>query len=218
MALNISAWSIRTPLPAIVFSIIVVALGAVSFNRLPITRLPNVDLPNVAITVVQGGAAPAELEAQVTKTIEDAVSSVEGVKHIQSSITDSVSVTSVIFNLDVNSDRALNDVKDAVTRVRGDLPRGIEEPLVRRVDVTGLPIVTYAAISPGKTPEQLSWFVDDVVERTLQGVRGVGRVERIGGVEREILVSLNPDRLQALGLTAADVSRRLRSNNLDLAG
>src|ERR1700736_3218336 len=218
MALNISAWSIRTPLPAIVFSIIVVALGAVSFNRLPITRLPNVDLPNVAITVVQGGAAPAELEAQVTKTIEDAVSSVEGVKHIQSSITDSVSVTSVIFNLEVNSDRALNDVKDAVSRVRSELPRGIEEPLVRRVDVTGLPIVTYAAISPGKTPEQLSWFVDDVVERTLQGVRGVGRVERIGGVEREILVSLNPDRLQALGLTAADVSRRLRSNTLDLAG
>src|ERR1051326_244411 len=112
MALNVSAWSIRTPLPAIVFSIIVVALGAVSFNRLPVTRLPNVDLPNVAITVVQGGAAPAELEAQVTKTIEDAVSSVEGVKHIQSAITDSVSVTSVIFNLDVNSDRALNDVKD----------------------------------------------------------------------------------------------------------
>ena len=95
MALNVSAWSIRTPLPAIVFSIIVVALGAVSFNRLPVTRLPNVDLPNVAITVVQGGAAPAELEAQVTKTIEDAVSSVEGVKHIQSAITDSVSVTSV---------------------------------------------------------------------------------------------------------------------------
>src|SRR6266699_6506739 len=218
MALNISAWSIRTPLPAIVFSIIVVALGAVSFNRLPITRLPNVDLPNVAITVVQGGAAPAELEAQVTKTIEDAVSSVEGVKHIQSSITDSVSVTSVIFNLDVNSDRVLNDVKDAVSRVRSELPRGIEEPLVRRVDVTGLPIVTYAAISPGKTPEQLSWFVDDVVERTLQGVRGVAQVERIGGVEREILVSLNPDRLQALGLTAVNVSQSLRGTNVDLAG
>jgi len=218
MALNVSAWSIRTPLPAIVFSVVVVLLGAVSFNRLPITRLPNVDLPNVAITVMQGGAAPAELEAQVTRTIEDAVSSVEGVKHIQSSITDSVSVTTVIFNLDINSDRALNDVKDAVTRVRGELPRGIEEPLVRRIDITGLPIVTYAAISPGKTPEQLSWFVDDVVERQLQGVRGVGRVERIGGVEREILVSLNPDRLQALGLTAADVSRRLRATNLDVAG
>jgi multidrug efflux pump subunit AcrB len=218
MALNVSAWSIRTPLPAIVFSIIVVALGAVSFDRLPITRLPNVDLPNVAITVVQGGAAPAELEAQVTKTIEDAVSSIEGVKHIQSAITDSVSVTTVIFNLDVNTDRALNDVKDAITRVRGELPRGVEEPLVRRIDKTGLPIVTYAAISPGKTPEQLSWFVDDVVERELKGVRGVGQVERIGGVERQILVSLNPDRLQALGLTAADVSRRLRATNLDVAG
>jgi multidrug efflux pump subunit AcrB len=112
----------------------------------------------------------------------------------------------------------LNDVKDAVTRIRSNLPQNVSEPLIQRVDVIGLPIVTYAAISPGKTPEQLSYFVDDVVKRALQGVRNVAQVERIGGVEREILVSLDPDRLQAAGLTAVDVSRRLRGTNVDLAG
>jgi hypothetical protein len=121
------------------------------------------------------------------------------VRHISSSITDGLSVTTIQFALETNTDRALNDVKDAVTRVRSNLPQNVNEPLIQRVDVIGLPIVTYAAISPGKTPEQLSYFVDDVVKRALQGVRGVAQVERIGGVEREILVSLDPDRLQAAG-------------------
>jgi hydrophobe/amphiphile efflux-1 (HAE1) family protein len=216
--MNISAWSIRQPLPAIVMAIVVMFLGWVSFNKLPITRLPNVDLPVISVTITQFGAAPAELESQVTKTVEDAVSGVEGVRHITSSITDGVSNTTIQFRLDVDTDRALNDIKDAITRVRGDLPSGINEPLIQRVDVIGLPILTYAAISPGKTPEQLSYFVDDVVKRALQGVRGVGRVERIGGVEREIRVGLDPDRLQAVGLTALDVSRRLRGTVVDLAG
>jgi multidrug efflux pump subunit AcrB len=218
MALNISAWSIRNPLPSVVFSIILLVLGWISFTKLAITRLPSADIPVVSVAVSQFGAAPAELEAQVTKTIEDGVSGVEGVRHIASSITDGLSVTTIQFALETNTDRALNDVKDAVTRVRANLPQNVNEPLIQRVDVIGLPIVTYAAISPGKTPEQLSWFVDDVVKRALQGVRNVAQVERIGGVEREILVSLDPDRLQAAGLTALDVSRRLRGTNVDLAG
>ena len=218
MSLNISAWSIRHPLPSVVFSIILLALGWISFTKLAVTRLPAADIPVISVAVSQFGAAPAELEAQVTKTIEDGVSGVEGVRHIASSITDGLSVTTIQFALETNTDRALNDVKDAVTRVRANLPQNVNEPLIQRVDVIGLPIVTYAAISPGKTPEQLSYFVDDVVKRALQGVRGVAQVERIGGVEREILVSLDPDRLQAAGLTALDVSRRLRGTNVDLAG
>ena len=218
MALNISAWSIRQPLPSIVVSICLMALGWMSFQALPITRLPNADIPVVSVVVTQFGAAPAELEVQVTKPIEDGVSGVEGVRHITSSITDGLSVTTIQFRLEVNTDRALNDVKDAVTRVRGRLPQNINEPLIQRVDVVGLPIVTYAAVSPGSTPEQLSWYVDDVVKRALQGVRGVSQVERIGGVEREILVSLDPDRLQSVGLTAVQVSEMLRGFNVDLAG
>src|SRR5215510_15065194 len=218
MALNISAWSIRNPLPSVVFSIILLILGWVSFTKLAVTRLPAADIPVISVAVSQFGAAPAELESQVTKTIEDAVSGVEGVRHITSSITDGLSVTTIQFALETNTDRALNDVKDAVTRVRANLPQNVNEPLIQRVDVIGLPIVTYAAISPGKTPEQLSYFVDDVVKRALQGVRGVAQVERIGGVEREILVSLDPDRLQAAGLTAVNVSQILRGTNVDVAG
>ncbi|MBA2397686.1 MAG: efflux RND transporter permease subunit, partial [Bradyrhizobium sp.] len=218
MALNISAWSIRNPLPSIVFSIILLVLGWVSFTKLAVTRLPSADIPVISVAVSQFGAAPSELESQVTKTIEDGVSGVEGVRHISSSITDGLSLTTIMFALETNTDRALNDIKDAVTRVRSNLPQNVTEPLIQRVDVIGLPIVTYAAISPGKTPEQLSYFVDDVVKRALQGVRGVAQVERIGGVEREILVSLDPDRLQASGLTAVNVSQILRGTNVDLAG
>src|ERR1700740_1024204 len=137
---------------------------------------------------------------------------------ISSSITDGFSVTTIAFAIETNTDRAINDIKDAVTRVRANLPQNVTEPLIQRVDVIGLPIVTYAAISPGKTPEQLSYFVDDVVKRELQGVRGVAEVQRIGGVEREILVSLDPDRLQAAGLTAVNVSQILRGTNVDVAG
>jgi multidrug efflux pump subunit AcrB len=218
MALNISAWSIRNPLPSVVFSIILLILGWMSFTNLAVTRLPNADIPVISVAVAQFGAAPAELESQVTKIIEDGVSGVENVRHIASSVTDGLSVTTIQFSLETNTDRALNDIKDAITRVRSNLPQNVNEPLIQRVDVVGLPILTYAAIAPGKTPEQLSWFVDDVVKRALQGIRGVAQVERIGGVDREILVSLDPDRLQAVGLTAIDVSRRLRGSNVDLAG
>jgi hydrophobe/amphiphile efflux-1 (HAE1) family protein len=218
MAINISAWSIRNPLPPVVFSIILMVLGWLSFTKLAVTHLPSADIPVISVAVSQFGAAPSELESQVTKVIEDGVSGVEGVRHISSQITDGLSVTTIAFAIETNTDRAINDIKDAVTRVRSELPQNVNEPLISRVDVIGLPIVTYAAISPGKTPEQLSYFVDDVVKRALQGVRGVAQVERIGGVEREILVSLDPDRLQAAGLTAVNVSQHLRGTNEDLAG
>jgi hydrophobe/amphiphile efflux-1 (HAE1) family protein len=218
VAVNISAWSIRQPLPPLVIAAAFVVLGFLSFSKLPITRMPNVDVPVISVTVTQFGAAPAELESQVTKAVEDALSGVDGANHINSSITDGISNTTTIFRLETDTDRALNDVKDAVTRVRANLPRGIDEPMIQRIDIAGLPILTYAAIAPGKTPEQLSWFVEDVVIRGLQGIRGVGSVERIGSVEREIRVGLDPVRVQAVGLTPLDVSRQLRGSNVDLAG
>src|SRR3954451_7267830 len=203
MAFNMSAWSIRHPLPPIVMAAAIVVLGCISFSKLPVTRMPNVDVPVISVTVTQFGAAPAELESRVTKIVEDAVSGVTGAHHINSVITDGISNTTILFRLETNTDRALNDVKDAVTSIRVNLPRGIEEPLIQRVDIAGLPILTYAAIALGKTPEQLSWFVEDVVIRALQGIRGVARVDRIGSVEREIRVGLDPVRLQSIGLTPA---------------
>ena len=218
MAFRISGAAIRNPIPPLVLFAVLTLLGLVSFMMLPITRAPNVDVPVVAVTVTQNGAAPAELEAQVTKKVEDAVANVTGVKHVSSTVTDGSSLTVIELRLEVSSDRAMNDVRDAVAKIRADLPRGIDEPVVERIDVVGQSIQTFAATAPGMTLEGLSWFIDDVVMRDLQGVRGVGRVERVGGVKREIRVTLDPDRLASLGVTAGEVNKQLRATSADLSG
>jgi hydrophobe/amphiphile efflux-1 (HAE1) family protein len=215
---NISAWSIRKPVPALVLFMVLLALGYFSFQQLPVTRFPNVDIPIVQVRVYQSGAAPSELETQVTKKIEDAIAGVNGVKHITSTVTEGSSLTIIEFRLEVNQDRALNDVKDAIARIRAELPRTIEEPIASRLEIEGLPIITYAARAPAMSPEELSWFVDDTVVRAVQGVRGVSQIQRIGGVEREIRIALDADRLLAFGITAGDVNRQVRATNVDLAG
>ncbi|TCR67616.1 efflux RND transporter permease subunit [Bosea sp. BK604] len=218
MNVNFSAWSIRKPVPAILLFVVLCVLGLLSFSKLPVTRFPNIDVPLVSITVTQSGAAPAELESQVSKRIEDSVANIAGVKHVMSTLTDGQSQTIIEFRLEVNTDRAVNDVKDAIAKVRADLPRTIDEPIIQRIDVEGQSILTYGASSPGMTLEQISWHVDDVVRRELQGLKGVGRVDRFGGVDREIRVSLDPDRLLALGTTAGEVNRQILATNVDLAG
>lgn len=218
MNVNFSAWSIRKPVPSILLFVVLCVLGLLSFSKLPVTRFPNIDVPLVSVTVTQSGAAPAELESQVSKRVEDAVANITGVKHVMSTLTDGSSVTMIEFRLETDTDRAVNDVKDAIAKVRADLPRQIDEPVIQRIDVEGQSILTYGAASAGMTLEQLSWHVDDVVARELQGLKGVGRVERYGGVDREIRISLDPDRLLALGTTAGEVNRQIRATNVDLAG
>jgi len=216
MRINVSAWSIRRPVPAIVLFAVLMLLGTLSFMQLPVTRFPNIDIPLVSIVITQSGATPAELETQVTKIVEDSVANITGVKHITSTLTDGTSTTMIEFRLETNTDRALNDVKDAIAKVRGDLPRTIDEPVIERIDVEGQPILTYAATSPGMTLEELSWHVDDVIKRQLQATKGVGRVERYGGVDREIRVNLDPDKLLAYGISAADVNKQVAATNVDL--
>ncbi len=216
--MNISAWSIRKPVPSLVLFVVLMLLGIFTFQTLPITRFPNIDVPVISVTVTQAGAAPSELETQVTREVEDAVANLAGVKHVQSTITDGQSITAIEFRLEVPSEEALSDVKDAVDKIRADLPGDVDEPIVEKIDIEGQAIQTFAASAPGMTLEQLSWFVDDVVIRKLQGMPGVGQVDRYGGVDREIIIDLNPARLMALGITAADVSNQLRATNVDLAG
>ena len=214
--MNFSAWSIRNPIAPILAFFVLLVLGYQSFNSLPITRFPNIDVPIVSISVAQSGASPAELETQVTKEIEDAVASVTGVDHIQSTINDGTSTTAVIFRMEVPTTQAVQDVKDAIDRVRGDLPTSIEEPIVSKVDVEGQAVQTFSVSAPGMSLEELSWFVDDVIKREIQGKSGIGRVDRYGGADREVRVELNEDRLNSLGITAADVNGQLRRMNMDL--
>ncbi|MEZ2131069.1 MULTISPECIES: efflux RND transporter permease subunit [unclassified Sinorhizobium] len=214
--MNFSAWSIRNPVAPLLAFFLLMIVGVQAFYKLPITRFPNIDVPVVNITVTQSGASPAELEMQVTKEIEDAVASINGIDEIQSTITDGQSQTVVLFRLEVPTEQAVQDTKDAIDRIRGDLPADVDEPIVSKVDVEGQAIQTFAVSSPNMTLEELSWFVDDTVKRALQGQVGIGRVDRYGGADREVRIELDPNKLNAHGITAAGVSQQLRGTNIDL--
>ncbi|WP_128516379.1 efflux RND transporter permease subunit [Tabrizicola thermarum] len=214
--MNFSAWSIRNPVAPLLAFFLFMVLGWQSFNSLPITRFPNIDVPLVAVTVAQSGAAPSEMESQITKEIEDAVAGLTGAKRVTSTVTDGVSTTVVEFRMEVPTEKAVQDVKDAVDQIRGDLPGGIEDPIVTRIDVEGQAIMTFAVTSPDMTMEEISWFVDDTVTRALQGKPGIGRVTRIGGADREIRVELDPVRLASYGVTAQAISAQIAATNVNL--
>ena len=215
---QISSWSIRNPIPIILMFVILTVAGIVGFNSMRINNNPDIDFPLVAVTAVRPGAAPAEMEVQVTRLIEDSLTSLSGVRHITSNITDGVSSTVIEFELGVDTERATNDVRNAMSGVRASLPQDMQEPAVQRIDITGDPLITYVVRSDSMTPEQLSWFVDNEVSRRLLALGGVGEVNREGGVDREIRVELDPDRLASRGVTAAAVSQALSSVNNDLPG
>ncbi|WP_377290397.1 efflux RND transporter permease subunit [Rhizobium sp. SG2393] len=214
--MNFSAWSIRNPIAPLLGFALLLFMGIQSFYALPITRFPNIDVPVISVSVQQSGASPAELEVQVTKEIEDAVASISGVDEVQSTVTDGNSQTAVVFRIEKPTAEALQETKDAIDKIRGDLPAGIEEPVITKVDVEGQAIQTFAVTAPNMTLEELSWFVDDTVKRALQGQPGVGRIDRYGGADREVRIALNPDKLNAYGITAPDVNAQLRGTNVDL--
>src|SRR5262252_8198077 len=192
---NLSAWSIKKPIPAIVTFLLLTFAG----------------IPVVTVTITDTGAAPAELETQVTRIVENAVATVGDVAHTMSSISDGTSTTSVEFHFGKDLDRAVNDVRDAVTRVRGELPGSINEPVITRMTTSGGPMMTYTVHAEGRNAAELSWFIDNDVSKLLLTVPGVGQVKRVGGVDREVVFALKPERLNAYGITAADLSKQLKN-------
>jgi HAE1 family hydrophobic/amphiphilic exporter-1 len=215
---NISAWAIKNPVATAVLFAVLTFAGIFAFPGLRVNNTPDIDLPAVVVTVAQPGAAPSELETQVTRRIEDAVSGLGDVKHITSIVVDGASTTVIEFAFGTNIDRSTNDVRDKVSQIRSDLPAGIREPVVTRVEATGGAILTYTIAAPRMAEEELSWFVEDTVAKSLLSVSGVAQVNRVGGVQREIRVALRPDRLLALGITAGQVNDQLRALNVNLPG
>ncbi|MBU6376931.1 MAG: efflux RND transporter permease subunit [Gammaproteobacteria bacterium] len=215
---NMSAWAIRHPALPIVLFMVLTFIGLVSFKRLPINLNPDLTFPIVFVQVSQPGAAPSEIETQITQKVEGAVRSVADVRNISSRASEGSSITTVEFQIGTPLDRALNDVRDAVSKIRADLPEGVDEPQVNRVDVEGGAIAWYAVSTTGRTPEQLSWYVDNMLSKRLLAIVGVAQVSRGGGVSREIRVELDPARMQALGITAAEVNQQLRVLNLNAPG
>jgi multidrug efflux pump subunit AcrB len=213
-----SAWAIRHPITPIVLFVVLFFLGVVAFVRLPINLDPDISFPLVNVTVSQPGAAPSEMETQIAQKLEGSIASIGNVRNITTYIVEGEVSIFLEFQIGTPIDRAVADVRDAVSKVRNDLPQGIMEPLVQRQNVDGGAFAYYAVTTTSLSPEQLSWFIDNTVTKRLLTVSGVAQVSRSGGVAREIRVELDPARLQALGLTAFEVNEQLRDLNLDAAG
>ncbi|MDP1738964.1 MAG: efflux RND transporter permease subunit [Caulobacter sp.] len=215
---DISSWSIKNPIPVIMLFIMLTLAGVAGFNAMRINNNPDIDFPLIYVNAGRPGAAPTEMETQVTRLIEDKIAGLSGVRHMRSTVTDGVSVTIIEFELSTDVERATNDVRNAMGGLMGSLPQDMQEPIVQRIDITGDPLITWVVRSGSMTPEQLSWFVDNEVSRALLAIQGVGEVNRLGGVDREIRIDLDPDRLASFGVTAATVSQALVNVNNDLPG
>ncbi|KPQ32163.1 MAG: Cation/multidrug efflux pump [Phormidium sp. OSCR] len=216
--MSFSTWSVKRPVPTLVLFIILTVVGITSFFQLGIDNTPNIDVPVVQITVTQPGAGPSELESQVTQKVEDAVAGLGNIDELQSTVNDGVSVTTINFVLGTDTDRVTNDVRNAVSQIRTELPQDINEPIVERLEFAGGAIMGYAVRSNQRTVEELSQLVDRQISSALLQVSGVAQINRTGGVDREIRVELNPQRLKALGITATQVNDQIRALNINLSG
>ena len=214
MKINVSAWCIRNPIPSVLLFIMLTLVGLMSFKSMRIQQFPDIDLPTVIVSAALPGASPAQLETEVARKIENSVANLQGVKHIYTTVQDGSATITVEFRLEKPTQQAVDDVRDAVSRVRSDL----RDPVISKMELAGTPILTYTVASNKMDDEALSWFVDNQVTRALLSVKGVGSVSRVGGVTREVRVELDPLRLQALNATAAEISRQLRQIQQEAAG
>ncbi len=216
--MNVSAWCIRNPIPAVMLFVMLTLAGVLGFKSMKIQQFPDIDLPTINVTASLPGTAPAQMETEVARKLENAVASLQGVKNIYTKVQDGVAIVTVEFRLEKPTQEALDDVRSAVSRVRSDLPGELRDPVISKLDLAGAPILTYTVASSRMDDEALSWFVDNNVTKAMLAVRGVGSVARVGGVTREVRVELDPARLLALNATAADISRQLRAVQQDAAG
>jgi multidrug efflux pump subunit AcrB len=215
---NISAWSIRNPVVPLVMFAALMLMGIVAFMRMDVQNDPDIEFPMVIVTITQPGAAPTEIETQITQRVESSVRSISGVATISSTATEGSSQTMIEFQIGTDINEAVNEVKNAVDQVRGDLPDGILEPSVIKAQTSSDPIAYFGVSADDMTIEQLSWFIDDTVAKRLLSIDGMATVTRGGGVNREILVTLDPARMQSVGVTAMQVNAALRQLNTNAAG
>ena len=216
--MNFVTWSIRNPVPVIVLFVALTVAGVLSFPKLGVQDRPDIEFPAVIVTITYPGVAPTQMESEITRKVEDAVATIAGIEQMTSTVDEGASTTVIEFRFGADLSAALDDVRDAMTRIRADLPADANEPIVSRTTTAGGAVVTWSVASDTMSDTELSWFVDLTVTRALSAVTGVGRVSRVGGVDREIRVDLDPDRMAALGATASDVSRQLRRIQAEYPG
>ncbi|MEO7108339.1 MAG: efflux RND transporter permease subunit, partial [Rhodoferax sp.] len=216
--MNVSAWSIKNPIPAVMLFVLLTLAGLYSFNAMKVQQFPDLELPTVTVSAALPGAAPAQLETEVARKLENAIAPLQGLKNIYTNVQDGMVTVTAEFRLEKPTQEAVDDVRSAVQQVRSDLPSDLRDPIVSKMNLSGAPILAFTIRSARMDEEALSWFVDNTISRALLGVRGVGSVARVGGVTREVQVALDPLKLQSLGTTASDISRQLKLVQTESAG
>jgi multidrug efflux pump subunit AcrB len=216
--MNISTWSIRNPIPTILLFILLTIIGMMSFFSMKVQNFPDIDLPTVSITAILPGAAPAQMETEVARKLEDSISSISGLKHTYTKIQDGQALITAEFRLEKSITEAVDEVRDAVNRVRSDLPAALKDPIISKFDLAGQPILTYTISTDRMDEEALSWYVDNEITKMLLAVNGVGRVARVGGVNREVSVELDPGKMASLNVTVAEISRTLAQVQQEASG
>ncbi|GAB3664856.1 efflux RND transporter permease subunit [Ramlibacter alkalitolerans] len=216
--MNVSAWSIRNPIPSVMLFVLLTFGGLLSFRAMKVQNFPDIDLPTVLVTASLPGGSPQQLETDVARKIENAIATVQGLKHIMTKVQDGVVTLTVEFRLEKPVQEAVDDVRSAVARVRSDLPSDLRDPIVNKLELASQPMLAFTIASRSMDDEALSWFVDNELSRKLLAVPGVGAVNRVGGVTREVRVAIDPLKLESLGLTVADLSRQLRQVQVESAG
>ena len=216
--INVSSWSIRNPLAAVMLFVMMTFAGIVAFLGMKVQNYPDIGLPTVILSTSLPGASPTALETDVARKIENSIASLQGLRHITTKIQDGALTMTVEFRLEKPVQEAIDDVRSAVQSVRAELPADLRDPVIQKLDLASQPILAFTVSSTRLDSEALSWFIDYEISRTLLAVKGVGSVNRVGGVNREIRVSLDPLKLKALGLTAAEISEQLRIIQTESSG
>ncbi|MEN9537997.1 MAG: Multidrug resistance protein MdtB, partial [Pseudomonadota bacterium] len=216
--MNVSAWSIKNPIPAAMLFVMLTLAGLFSFQSMKVQNFPDLDVPNITIVASLPGASPNQLETDVARKLENSLASLQGLKHIYTKVQDGTATLTAEFRIEKNTQEALDDVRSAVAKVRGDLPTDLREPIINKLELAGGAVLAYTVASDRMDNEAISWFVDNDIAKLLLSVRGVGAINRVGGDNREVQIQLDPLKLQALHTTAADISRQLAQVQIERAG
>ena len=208
--LNVSSWSIRNPIPAVMLFVLLSVAGFIAFGAMKVQNFPDLDLPTITVSASLPGAAPTQLETDVARKLENALAPLQGLKHITTKVQDGTVSITAEFRMEKPVQEAVDDVRSAIQSVRADLPGELRDPIVQKINLAGTPVLAYTVRSSRMDDEALSWLVDKEITRKLLSLRGVGAVNRVGGVTREVHIALDVNRLQSYGITAAEVSRQLK--------